>query len=320
MTQVTKTQFISLEELQTFIVDTIAAKAQTEYVKNFHSGDAPKDPERINPAGQRVNYKKTKDQIFIDLQRAQGNILTDESASEKPQGGIIEVDGVVFVDLAGRQYEDLPSDHKALNQSSAKVAARELIKASVAVHDAWVQDNAWQIAGAVGNDEVYSIETPEAIYDYVALQSDDVRQRLELFVPFENLPVEEQNKDFVFVIQTAAVLSDTLNLTITPDAIDGIALGITVANAVHDEWVMENRSVIAQITGDDSVLELEEPSQVYGYVANIEDEEIKSALGNFRPFSELPETDQAKSLGFVIEAAEEMKTQLAASRSAITLE
>jgi hypothetical protein len=319
MTQLTPTHFATLEELQEFIVDSIASKAQSEYVKAFHAGAEPTQPERINPQGQRVNYKKTKDQAFIERHRAHGLVLSGNSALAKPQGGIIEIDGVVSVDLAGRQYDDLPSDHQELNQNSARVAARELIKASVAVHDSWVMDNAWQVTGAVGNDEAYSMVTAEALYDYVALQSDEVQHRLELFVPFGALPPEEQDKDFVFVIQTASVLSDTLNLSYEKDAIDGIALGIKVANAVHDEWVMENLGTLAKITGDESVLNFEDPSQVYGYVVNLEDEALKVKLGNFVPFSELPQTDQAKSLGFVIEAAEQMKTQLALSRSVPTL-
>lgn len=162
---------MSLLDLKNRIVDAIAAPAQHDYVSEFNdpSNPDPTNPERMNSAGQRVNYKVTHDTRWIEEERKAGRILTGIDAIERPVGAIIEVEGNFLVDLGNREYNDLPDDLKALNQSSAKVAVNELINGAIAVHDAWVLANSYLIEGVSGNDRIYKFETPKEIYAFVLL-------------------------------------------------------------------------------------------------------------------------------------------------------
>lgn len=289
---------MAVEVLMEAIVDSIASKAQSAYVEAFHNGPAPTQAERINPAGKRVNYKKTNDTVWIEQQRNAGQVLTGEQASTKPQGGIIEVDGVVYVDLAGRQYDDLPTDHKALNQGSAKVAAQSLLESTIAVHDAWALSNSYLVAEVAGNDRIYELQTAKEIYAFVLALSDLEREKLSLFVPFEKLTIEEQNKDFVFVTNASRVLDSQVNPQYRQEEVNGIAIAISAASAVHDSWVMDNLDKLSQAVSEESVLQLATPQDVYAYVATLP-VEVREQLPEFQPFGLLPRELQNRSIIFV---------------------
>lgn len=307
---------VTLQDRRNQIVDVIASKAQADYVRVFHEGPAPKQADRINVAGDRVNFKKTEDQIWIQEQRSAGLVLTGGQAQAKPKGSVIEIDGVVYVDIAGRQYDDLPLDLKALNQSSARVAAEQLILAGSKVHDRWVEDNSWQVADVAGTSDAYGLLNAREIYAYVAKLTPEQREKLELFVPFEDLIASEQDKDLIFVVQAAHALSKSLHKGIADDIAAELELGIQVASDIHDDWVIENRRVIADAALDNSVLELETPAEVYGFVAK-QSQTVRNRLELFVPFSELSAEEQHKSLAFVIEAAGEIEQRIGAHREAL---
>ncbi len=291
-----------IESLRQRIIDEIAARAQAEYVREFHEGPMPTNPERINAAGEPVNFKLTKDESWIAQQRALGNIVTGQDVLAKPKGGIVEIDGQVFVDIASRLYDDLPSDLQALNQASATVAADQLILAAKEIHDAWVVNNAWQVADVSGNDRIYSLKTADQIYAFVLALPDEQRLALPLFVPFDELTPQEQNKDLVFIVEAAAVIDPDPSRTIPDEAIDSVAKAIEIASQVHDQWVMANLERIANITGDGAPLELEDVTSVYQFISG-QSAYLKQRLQEFMPFSELPPESQRKSLMFVTEGS-----------------